>query len=260
MLKVELLRALKGRVFWLACGVGLISCYMGVRIIFDGPMYFPKSPFEVNPYTTWLFTEAGPTSILGLLAPLLATLPFADSYTVDKNTGYLKFIMVRAKAGRYFRAKFIANALAGGLALLLPLVFSFIVLWLWLPHGLPPKPGANWVFGLMSQVFPTAPALYIGFLIFLAFLFGSTYATFGLALSIVANNNRYMVLATPFLFYNVGNFIIAILGPAQWTPPTTLAPHLAAASNWYTVFLPMAGIFLLSVGLWFKGSKTEVIV
>lgn len=260
MLQGELLRALKGRPFWLACGLGAFACYIGLRSYFEGPAYIPgASRFIRNPYIGWFFTEAGPSSIFVLLAPLFAALPFADSYAADKNSGYLKFILLRTAKARYCRAKFIANALAGGLALFVPLMGSFIWLWIRLPHGLPPDAKSWPLSGPLDYIFLSTPALYVFFLIGLAFVFGAVYATLGLALSSVFSN-RYVVIATPFLLYNIGNVAIAVFGHARWTPPTTLVPYSVTTTNSLTVFAPLITIFLFSYAVWRFMSRKEVIV
>jgi len=259
MLKEELFRAFRGRRFWLACVFGLLACYIGMGFYFEGKA-IPGLPFERNPYEAFLQTIAGPSGVIALLAPLVVVLPFADSYALDKDSGYLKFVLLRTgDTQQYYNAKFAANAVAGGTALFIPLAATFAYLWYTFPHGLSQAAKTNPLGGLLGGVFPTAPALYISFLMLLAFIFGVVYASLGLALS-SSITNRYVVLATPFLLYNIGNLVLAILGLTNWTPPTTLVPHTVSTTSWITVFIPLLAIFAGSRRAWNSLSKKEVIL
>lgn len=243
----------------MACAFVLLSCYIGMGFYFEGKP-IPGMPFERNPYEAFLQTLAGPSGLISLLAPLVVVLPFADSYVLDKDSGYLTFILIRTGDTRhYYRAKFVANSIAGGMALLIPLFVVFGYLWYKFPHGLSQAAKSAPLSGPLGGVFSTAPALYVFFLICLSFIFGVVYAGLGLALS-SSINNRYIVLATPFLLYNVGNLVLAILGLSSWTPPTSLVPYLVSTTSWLTVFLPLLAIFMCSCLAWRLLSKKEVIL
>ena len=59
------------------------------------------------------------------LIPLLAAFPFSDSFVVDRKQGFLYQLLTRAPYGVYLRAKTLVNALAGGTAAALPLLFLY---------------------------------------------------------------------------------------------------------------------------------------
>jgi hypothetical protein len=81
----------------------------------------------------------------------------------------------------------------------------------------------------------------------LGFLFGGVYATHGMALS-AFTRNRYLILAFPLLSFLVLSFVVEALGiPAFWTA-YALAPDGIRYSTAVTIFVPLAVVFLLSLG------------
>lgn len=245
----ELYRAFWNRAFLLTLILGVLSLILG--LVAYAPKYIPGAdPFLNNAYDAWLWAHEGPHV---LLAPLLAVLPFADSYALDRTQGYLRHVLIRVSRTRYFLAKFLANLLAGGLAIVLPYLAVFIYTSFAYPRGLAPVAQSRIPFdplpGPLGYLYRQAPDFYILFLIGLGFVFGAAYATLGLAISSLINN-RYLVLATPFLLYHIANFVLAVLGLEAWTPPVTLIAHAVKTASWLTVFGELGGIFIISA-VWF---------
>jgi hypothetical protein len=89
--------------------------------------------------------------------------------------------------------------------------------------------------------------------ILISFVFGATYATIGMFVSLITEN-RFVVLTAPFIFYIGLTFVFGILGEPRWMPTATLDPRQATNSSWLTVFgqlgtffsLSTIGIFLIS--------------
>jgi hypothetical protein len=148
----------------------------------------------------------------GFMAALLATLPFADSFLVDSDQGFLRMILQRVSYRKYQWTKILAVALAGGLSLVLAEVILFLcginrlsswaamsgsaddVFYLGMPQG----PLGGW--------YTVNPILYLLYLLGSAFCFGAVYALLGLAISGIIHN-RYMVLAAPLVFVQVFSFL-----------------------------------------------------
>lgn len=249
MLRAELYRAFPNRAFWLALALGVLTLGHGF-IIFNGwpPGHIPGAhPLLNNAYDTWLFAFAGSW---GLLAPFIAVLPFADSYVQDRTEGWLRYVLLRSPYRHYFFAKFLTNLLAGGIAVALPMLLLFVFTNIFYPRGLAPvdqsRIPSNPLPGTLGDMYRVSPDLYILFRIGLGFLFGAIYATVGLVIATLVNN-RYVVLATPFLLYNIANFVLAVLGLAEWTPPATLIPDHVFTTTWLTVFGELGGIFAMSI-------------
>ena len=247
MLRAELYRAFWNRSFLLALVLGILLLGYGLFEYSEGTDIPGANPFLCSAYDAVIWAQAGPVV---LLVPLLAVLPFADSYALDRTQGYLRHVLVHSSYRRYFFAKFVANLLAGGLAVALPLLLLFActnLIYLW---GLLPidqaRIGGAYLHGPLGSLYRIAPDLYILFRVGVGFIFGATYATLGLAISSFVNN-RYIVLATPFLLYHIANFVLAVLGLERWSPPVTFIPDAVKTTSWPTVFGELGGIFVVSV-------------
>jgi len=146
---------------------------------------------------------------------------------------------------------FFANLLAGGICIAIPLLIMYGGINIFYPRGFPPMtpPGEGRISripytlpGPMAYLYRTKTDLYVFFLIGLSFIFGAVYASLGLALSLFFHN-RYVVLATPFILYEVGSFIMNIVGKSEWSPVMTLIPFHHKRTSWLTVFGGLGVIF-----------------
>lgn len=247
MLRVELRRAVLNRAFLLAILLGVAALGYRLTDYCFAPLAMTP-PFSCNAYDAVIWSESGPVA---LIVPLLAVLPFADSYALDRGLGYVRHVLVRSAYRSYLLAKLTANALTGGLAVAVPILVLFGYANLAYPRGLMAPDASRIVvggypFGPFGALYRSAPDLYVLFLVCLGFLVGVVYATLGLAISCCVEN-RYVVLATPFLLYNLANFVFAVLGLANLTPPATFVPEIATTTTGLSVFGELTGIFAVSV-------------
>lgn len=246
MLRSEIYRAIVSPMFLLALAIGLLAIGFELYGYCAVPDYVKARvhPFMCNTYIAFTVAERSP---LLLVVPLIAVLPAADSYALDRGQGFLRFVLMRTSFQRYLAAKFLANLMAGGLALALPLLLAFAYTNVRYPRGLLPideeilLPGGM-PDGPLGYLYRSTPDLYILFLIGLAFLVGATYATFGLSIASITAS-RYVALATPFLLYHVANFALANLGWEEWTPPVSVYPDMVNSSTWLSVFGQLGLLF-----------------
>lgn len=259
MLRFETARLLRRWTFWVAIVLGLLLLVPGLRQYNEGPKNIPgQSPYLYNVYEAFMWAEK--TTFI-LFVPLLAVLPAADTYVVERTTGYLNAILMRCRYRRYVVARFVANLLAGGLAIALPLGLMFIANHFFFARGLaPPHQMRLRPDGPASSLYYDTPSLYILFLIGLGFLVGAVYATLGMAIAFWTAN-RYVVLATPLVLYHVANFVLGTMGLAAWTPPITFYPEGANSSTWLTIFGELGFIFGVSLLLiaWRARRETAVL-
>jgi hypothetical protein len=255
MIRVEVYRIVKSFSFWIAIFLGFILLLPGLLEYNEGHQSIPSGLHSnlYNAYEAFMWAEK---SWFILFVPIIAVLPFADSYTLDRVSGYLRSILLRCSYRRYLFAKFITNFVAGGLALALPLATLFIANHFFFATGLPPVQEARMhPTGPASGIYWDSPSIFILFLIGLGFVFGAVYATLGLSISFWTSN-RYVVLATPFALYHIANFILGVSGLAAWTPPMTFYPEGVNSSTWLTVFGELGLIFVISlVGIMLKANK-----
>lgn len=238
MLAHELKRAFHNRTFLsafliaLGClGYGLYNYNRGYLEVQGIPGI---DPFRYNVFDALLFARF---DLIMLIAPLLSAFPFADSFSVERSNGYRSLVLLRTKNVRYVTSKFIANALAGGLVLFSPHVLIYILSDLIYPNELPTYLGQQRLIitGPFSEIYPIDPALYVWIIMILSFLFGAIYSSLGMAISMFIEN-RYVIIATPFLIYLMGTFILANLRLEFLLPSVTFAPYQVTTSSFESVF------------------------
>ena len=116
ILKSEIQRALRSRGFLIALVMASLLLLVGLRFAYQLPS---ERSFVEEWYVS--YTQ----SFYHLMLPLIACFPFADSLVTDRKQGYLERLAVRERFGKIIPAKFLANALAGGLAASIPLVLLY---------------------------------------------------------------------------------------------------------------------------------------
>jgi hypothetical protein len=257
MLKEEFRRAFLSWKFLLAVVIAFISAVFG--LLEYGPPVSPFSdpaeyPFVNNAFDGFIYGAY--YWILPALAPLIAVLPFGDSFITDRSSGYVTFILSRTSFRNYIASKYFANLLAGGISMSILLLIMYGIINIFYPRGLPPVPAPDkpWVNirisyvslpGPLGYLYRTKTDLYVFFLIGLSFIFGATYATLGLALSLFIHN-RYVALATPFILYMIGGVVADMLGKSAWNPANTLMPFSCHTTSWLSLFGELGAIFLIS--------------
>lgn len=98
-----------------------------------------------------------------LILPLLAALPFADSYFHDLRGGYLYNVCLRTDKKHYFAAKYLAVFLSGGTAVTLPLLANFLLCSMFLPSMKPESVNAY------IRVYSSFPHLFFSHLCCMCF-------------------------------------------------------------------------------------------
>lgn len=252
MIRHDLFRALGNKNFVLACVFGFIALAHGLADYEPGisarVAHLP--PFYINAYDAFVWAHNG---IIGIIAPLIVTLPFADSLALDRSSGYLRFILLRTSRRNYLLSKMFACALAGGLSITLPFVVMYGYTSLTLPRGLPSPEQSRIVsdarsLGPFGALYREAPDVYIWSLLGLIFIFGMIYAIFGLSLSALTEN-RYVILSTPFLMCNILHFILSVLGLPQWSPGVAFVPHWIDNVGWIHIISSLSLVLLASLVL-----------
>lgn len=148
------------------------------------------------------------TSYLPLVSPIIACLPFANSYILDKEAGIQNYIYMKVKHKKYLSARLFVNALAGGLVLMIPqLIFGIYLILV---------KGVNNLYfesmdGAFSNVYNTSKIEYFIILIIISFIFGAVYSTFALGISTIANN-KYLTIIIPFVYVIITGTIFELTG------------------------------------------------
>jgi hypothetical protein len=245
----EFSRAIFSKLFLLPLFVSLTLLFLSLSQNYSlNPTPPPGwNPSYFNAYDAW----RAAIDVFVLFAPLAATLPYADSYLRDRNQGFARYALLRTTHNRYMIGKFVINGLVGGIAVALPMIVFFGFTLAVYPRTLPPISATayseEWMRspGFLGTIYAPHPNFYIFVRIILGFLFGFTSASLGMAVSPFVRN-RYIVLAFPFTFSLIYNFIFAILGAPAWWFGYVLAPDLVLDTTATTTLLPLGIIFSLS--------------
>lgn len=177
-------------------------------------------------------------SILAILAPVIATIPFAQSYAVERNSGFSRALMQRMPASEYKAYKLTANALSGGLVLAIPMAGMVI----WATSSVPMIPDPNGDPSFFGSSFTPAPYAFMWLVVALSFAFGGTFATLGLALSTLFRNPFYANFL-PLGAYLIPTMTFAFLGMAyleptmMWIPRSHIDTSIITVSSQYLVFV-----------------------
>ncbi len=260
-LREEFDRAVRDYRIWLALFLGLAFLSYGV---FNacGNQWIPKGFSFAD---LWYFTYVG--SYFAYLLPLAAALPFADSLAVDRGEGFMRYLVMRSKYRPYILAKFIANAVVGGLVVLIPLLALYGVTNLIAPRGVflpntwqPNVSGRP--YGVLQPLFITHPDGFILLVSLLAAGMGALYGSLGLAVSLVIPN-RYLALGFPFALYLLSDFVARrthLFGP-DWSPLAAVAGSVFTMEETVRSFFlnPLAALGLTLALALFFGRRRRIL-
>lgn len=257
---VELERALRNSRYYLVLGLaGLCFAWGGYELTLYGP------GFAKNVYEAWVMIYY--SSYYQYLLPIAAVLPFADSFLIDRRQGFLRCILIRVAYRKYLAAKILATLFSAALAVGVPLLLLYGGVHLFFPRTLTVQSeffqavsnqnivaAMNVVsgpVGMFSGLYLYHPDLYIFCLIGLAMVMGMLYAFLGLAISAWINN-RYVVLAGPFVIFVVLDFIALRAQSLGYgfSPLALLFPYASTEINgdavlFHILALTLSGALLL---------------
>ena len=213
MLKTELYKAFHNNYFRISllfgCSCALFSGAFKIRnyaklkadmeIISGNPMWQMASL-----YNYWIGGESGTLgyACFFFLLPLLAVLPYGWSYCEESRKNYLKLPVIYGGRRQYFLAKYIAAFLAGGTAIIIPMIANLLMIACVVPaylptmeYGLyyPVSHGSLW-----SELFYTRPTVFVICYLLLDFVFAGLFAALAYAISIFIHN-KIAVILLPFI-------------------------------------------------------------
>ncbi len=243
MLKIEISRAFKNKalIFSLIIGTAIASAQILFRVIplskeIDEYLFYNKPMAHIG----WLFCAwiggnlASPENYLFyLLLPMLATIPFADSFYCDRKSGYIKNVFIRAKKSHYYISKYIATFISGGIAIFIPLLTNLAISSLILPSMLPQASAGFFAVNntsMWGELFYTHPYIYIFLYMIIDFIFGGLFATISLVVGFIAEQ-RFIALISPFIIYLFTFSLCNLLKAYKFSPMSFLVPGWGDTSS-----------------------------
>lgn len=146
-------------------------------------------------------------SFLPLLAPLVACIPFSNSYILDKESGVINYIYAKIDSKKYFTIKIIVNGLVSGLIFLIPQLIMLLFLILF--HGM--NSSSIEIVGAFSTIYYSSKSVYAIILIFVEFIFGFIFSTLALGISALTEN-KYLTIIIPFIYVMISGTVFEIIG------------------------------------------------
>lgn len=148
-----------------------------------------------------------PTSYLPLLAPIIACIPFSNSYILDKASGFSKYIYPKLEVKRYLTIKLLVNAIVSGVTLFIPQMIMLTILLI--IRGI--NSNKIEMVGAFSIIYSNSKIAYILILLIVQFVFGAVFSTFALGISSI-NENKYLTIIIPFIYVIITGTVFEILG------------------------------------------------
>lgn len=235
--RAEIARALVNKRFILIFILATISFLYGYLQI-NSTLTLNQPP--LGAITTW--QEILTRGNYGFFAAVMAALPFADSLSRDKNNRMLDSILTRTSFRHFLRAKTLAVILSGACAVLLPalvLLAGCLMAYPARPIHIPNLYFNNAeIFSrdliMVGTYLNLSINAYLGLsLLFLA-LFGAGYALLAMGISFHTKNSL-LVLATAFISFSFGYYIISTSRHLNWMTSSAMA--LIPEGNLYSPLL-----------------------
>jgi len=260
--KTEFKRSIFNTKFVISVMIGTFFCYYGLTDYF----LYDSQDFgiinQVNAYRAW-FTAMGigNRSFYILLVPVLATLPSAYLLLEERESGHLKNIITRVSYKNYFKCKLFTSGISGGLACALPPIIIFIICIIMYPAGLPNTPANTWGFhpeGLFENIYIYHPNIFILLNCLLIFIFGFTYSTIGVTISLFVNK-KILVILIPLIFYTFFNMVLEFFEAFTFSPKETVFPWLSARANFISVYGELIIILFVCIAICTSFNRKEKI-
>jgi len=214
MLKIEINRAFKNKMFYVSLGIGLsivlLHIFMNVLVKAENPLkYFGSGmtyPYSV--FNSWIGGDSSNPyqATYTIVFPILATLPFGTSYHNDLKVGYVKNIYTRTNRIKYCISKYFATFLVAGIAVVIPVIVNLLVTSAMLPSLIPATNGTFSISGsgLWSKMFYTHPYIYVSMYLGVYFIYGGVFASLALIGALFVENAFLLILFPFIVFYGLG--------------------------------------------------------
>lgn len=212
LLRIEVERAFKSRMFWLMLLLGIIIT--GIEFVI-APLRYSKDiigAFDGNigntintVFNSWFFSlqkNAIPLRQLYIMImPLMAVFAYGYSAVSDIKSGYIENIYTRIDKKYYLIVKCVVSHIAGGIVVVVPLLMNLIACSMILPSvkmqavvGFYEPRG----FSLLSGVVYTHPYIYIFIELIIIFFYTGLFTTFSVMLSQIVPV-YFITMIFPFL-------------------------------------------------------------
>lgn len=270
ILKFELKRAFCNKNFIISLIIGLIivSAHLILQVLPSvhslNNYLLGKGEYPLSLFNTWIGGEGHSMqpSLFNMLIPLLAAIPFMNSYYVDNKSGYIKNVFMKIEKKKYFIAKFISVFLSAGIAVILPLLIDLLLTAMFMPALIPDASSMTFSLNascMLSDLFYQSPFIYLLIYFCIVFMYAGLLGVLGLTISFFVNNSLFVILS-PFMFYVLADYILFYFGASKFSMRLFLRmdqPRAVIGINVLIVYIVIS--VALVITYIFKGKKYEAI-
>lgn len=195
--------------------------------------------------------EESMSSFIPMLFPFVICIS-SNTYYKEFKDSFLQNVFNRNNIGHYLIQKGIYN-------MIITFIITFIIFILTYLFYICAVPGFHMAAFGGDEVIKSRNTLtillnfggYWGYGIFYVLWIavnGAVYAGFTYLLTLHVKKNL-VALSIPVFYYHIGNFIMAVLGKAEWSPLISIFPYSITTQPIYTLFAPFLILFLLCLAL-----------
>ncbi len=266
-LKLELYRLFRSKALLAALAIGFFFVGSHIitvvlpyaktnsEIVFDNPM---RIPFSACMFFMGYDMYGWQGQVFYRLLPLLAALPYVNSYYCDIYQGYIKNLQVRCRKRDYLMAKYFVVFLSGGITVVLPLIVDILLCLAFLPVYQPIL--STGLYAIAFRYFYYEHTiLYILLFLFIDFLIGGIYAVLGLVGTEIIVN-KYLVVIFPYIFTAIYQMFIKIVHLDVMNPEILAIPEAQRGEvHHYIIFIVCS--LAVTFGIYFiRGIKKDEVV
>lgn len=196
------------------------------------------------------------SSFLVIIAPLIAAIVFSDSYLVDKESGFLKFIYLRIKKNDYIKIRLLVNGISSGLIILFSSLIALVIFSGIYGININTNDAIK-ISGPFSNFYYSNKWIYLLIVLGVSFIFNVIFATLALGASTFINN-KYLSFLAPFFFYILSGtvFVMLKLYNLNATFLFVLKGNYSEINLiLYQVVLLIIGVLLFYFGVLFRNEK-----
>lgn len=268
MLKIELRRAFHGRLFFVSLTVGLVICLaqffaVPLQAVQYLNLQASHGMLPNSVFSRWIggFTDYFQVAYFAML-PVLAVLPYGDTFYADRRSGYARQYYMRMRRGRFLTAKYAASFLSAGVAVTAPLILNFLLTMTVLPSIIPVRPTLFFPISLpksfLTELFYSNPYGYVLVYFLLDFLIAGLLAGLALLVSF-ASANRFIPLLFPFALYFFAGTLLPSLNQGGWALMSFANPaQMSYGTHGTCVAVTLLVLALASASFFVIGGKEDV--
>ncbi|MFV0343924.1 MAG: hypothetical protein ACK5JH_13755 [Anaerocolumna sp.] len=192
----------------------------------------------------------GTFSLISLLFPITACLPYTTSYIAELESGYINILLTKITLTTYICTKTLIVIITGFLVMIIP--STVYLLLLIFSKGLVITEYESITVTLFAGIYKSFPLLYIVMTILNASICSSLFALMGLSIS-AWKRNKFLTVIIPFSYYLFSAIILKQFNPylnsINLFTLNNLGPFTITSNLIYEIVIIVLGIYFFQLGV-----------